>query len=179
MPAVTAATDPLRVVLGPGAFGSADSMRRHVDGFRARGIPAEAIDLPRGRADRAVPVFEALLARDLVIGGHSFGGRVASLAAASPAAATRPPAALIAFGFPLSAHAELRTAHFPRIACPTLIVNGDRDELSPIDVLRERAAHLPNGRLVVLPGAGHQLDDRQLATALDIAADFIRTLRSR
>lgn len=179
MTAPTDPTHPLRVVLGPGAFGHADSMRRHVEGFRARGIAAGAVDLPRGRAERAAPVFEALMGPGVIIGGHSFGGRAASLAAAGPAAASRGPAGLIAFGFPLSAHAELRTAHFPRIACPALIVNGDRDELSPIDVLRELAALLPDGRLVVLPGAGHQLDDRQLAAALDIAADFVRTLRGR
>jgi predicted alpha/beta-hydrolase family hydrolase len=153
-------------------------MRRHVEGLRARGITAEAIDLPRGRAERAAYVFEALIGPGVVIGGHSFGGRAASLAAAAAASGARP-AGLIAFGFPLSAHAGLRTAHFPRIACPALIVNGDRDELSPIDVLRERAALLPRGRLVVLPGAGHQLDDRQLDAALDIAADFVRTLRTR
>ena len=165
---------PLRVVLGPGAFGTAESMRRHVDGLRARGIAAEAVDLPRGRAERAAPVFAALRGQaGIVAGGHSFGGRAASLAAAEPEAAF---AGLVLFGFPLAGRADERTAHFPRIRCPVLVLNGDADELSPIAVVREKVALLPRGRLIVFPRAGHRLDG-SLDAALDAAASFVRTLR--
>ena len=163
----------MRVVLGPGAFGDAASMARHVAGLRARGVAAEAVDLPRGRAERAALVFEELAAPDVVIGGHSFGGRAASLAAAGPGVEV---AGLLCFGFPLSGQAEERTAHFGRVRCPALLISGDRDELSPMEQLRERAALLPHGRLVALPGAGHDLA-AALDPALDIAADFVRNLR--
>jgi uncharacterized protein len=160
------------VVLGPGAMARAASIARHVDGLRARGIAARAIDLPRGRAERAVPVFAALAGPGVVAGGHSFGGRAASLAAAEPRTDF---AGLVLFGFPLSGRADERTAHFPRIACPVLVLNGTEDELSPIGVLREKVALLPRGRLVALPGAGHGLEGA-LDAALDAAADFVRRL---
>ena len=73
----------LRVVLGPGAMGSPADMAPFVAGLRARGVPAEAVALPRGRAERAAPVFAALAGPEVVAGGHSFGGRAASLAAAA------------------------------------------------------------------------------------------------
>src|SRR5260370_31842444 len=49
--------DSMRVVLGHGASGNAASMKPYVDGFKRRGIDAVAVDLPRGGAERAVPVF--------------------------------------------------------------------------------------------------------------------------
>ena len=165
----------MRVVLGPGAFGDAASLSRHVAGLRARGVEAEAIDLPRGRAERAALVFVELAGPDVVIGGHSFGGRAASLAAAVPGVRA---AGLLCFAFPLAGHADERTAHFPRVRCPALLVSGERDELSPFDELRERAALLPAGRLVGLPGAGHDMGSA-LDRALDIAAGFVHEVMAR
>jgi predicted alpha/beta-hydrolase family hydrolase len=150
----------------------AASMAPYVDGLRRRGIEAEAIDLPRGRAERAAPVFAALAGPDVVAGGHSFGGRAASLAAAEPGVLL---AGLVLFGFPLADRPDERTAHFPRIRCPVLVLNGERDELSPIDDLRERAALLPDGTLVTFPGANHRLEG-VLDEALDAAADFVRAV---
>jgi len=160
-------------VLGPGAAADASSLARHVDGLRARGVAAEALDLPRGRADRAAAVFVALAGPDVVAGGHSFGGRAASLAAAEAEFA-----GLVLFGFPLAGRAEERTAHFPRIRCPVLVLNGERDELSPFPVLRERVALLANARLVGFPGADHRLKG-SLDRALDEAAAFVHTLEAR
>src|SRR5260370_16169493 len=47
----------MRVVLGHGASGNAASMKPYVVGFKRRGIDAVAVDLPRGGAEKAVPVF--------------------------------------------------------------------------------------------------------------------------
>ncbi|HEY4026071.1 MAG TPA: alpha/beta family hydrolase [Candidatus Dormibacteraeota bacterium] len=157
-------------MLGPGAFGSAQSLHRHVAGLKARGIAAEAIDLPRGRAERAAQVFTRLAGPTVVAGGHSYGGRAASLAAAESEFA-----GLILFGFPLAGRAADRTAHFPRVRCPVLVLNGEADEMSPIAVLRERVVLLPRGRLVSYPGAGHRLEGA-LDAALDEAARFVSTL---
>src|SRR5260221_13830200 len=75
----------LRVVLGHGASGTAASMRPHVEGLLKRGIPAEAIDLPKGRAERAMPVLARRIEADpasFVIGGASpIGGGGAALVA--------------------------------------------------------------------------------------------------
>jgi predicted alpha/beta-hydrolase family hydrolase len=163
----------IRVVLGPGAMARADSLARHVAGLRARGVAAQAIDLPTGRAERAAPAFAALAGPDVVAGGHSFGGRAATLAAAEPRTEF---AGLLVFGFPLAGRADERTAHFPRIRCPVLVLNGEADELSPIAVLREKVALLPDGRLVSFPGQGHTLGHAALEQALDIAARFVSSL---
>jgi predicted alpha/beta-hydrolase family hydrolase len=161
----------LRVVLGPGAFGSPAALRRHVEGLRARGVRAEAVALPRGRAERAAEVFRSLAGPNVVAGGHSFGGRAASLAAADA-----PFAGLLLFGFPLAGRADDRTSHFPRITCPVLLLSGERDELSPLAELRRRAALLPRGRLRTFPHADHRLRGA-LDEALDEAAAFIAELR--
>lgn len=161
----------MKVILGPGAFGDAGSMRPYVDGFRERGVDAVAVDLPRGAAARAVPTFLAACPPEpLVAGGHSFGGRVASLAALE-----REFAGLVLFSFPLRLAVRQRTEHWPRITCPVLVLNGEEDELAPIEQLRDAVALLPRGRLITFPRAGHGLGPA-LAEALDEAARFVATL---
>ena len=63
----------MRVILGHGASGNAASMKPYVDGFKRRGIDAIAVDLPRGGAEKAVPVFIKTSGRghDVVGGGQS------------------------------------------------------------------------------------------------------------
>src|SRR5262245_48612135 len=123
---------PLRLYLGHGASGDAASMRPFVDGLAARGITAQAIDLPKRKAEDAVPVWRSLTpdgtpAAPIAAGGHSFGGRVASLAAAEPDSGY---AALVCFSYPLHPpgqpdRTEARIAHWPRISCPVLLLSGE------------------------------------------------------
>lgn len=159
----------MRLVLGPGAFGRAVSMRGYIDGLRRRGVEAVAIDLPRGRAEYAAPRFVEHAGS--AIGGHSFGGRAASLAAAEGGFP-----AVVCFSFPLAGRAPERTAHFGQIRCPVLIVNGTSDRLAPVAELQAAAGRLPWGRLVLLEGAGHGLHG-QLDRALDAAAEFLDSVR--
>ena len=161
----------MKVVLGPGAFGAADSIRPYVDGLRERGVDAIAVDLPRGAAARAVPAFLAACpAGRVVAGGHSFGGRVASLAALE-----REFAGLILFSFPLRSAWRQRTDHWPRIGCPVLVLNGEEDDLAPLADLRQAMTRLPQGRLLLFPDVGHGLGSA-LPDALDDAARFVATL---
>lgn len=46
-------------------------------------------------------------------------------------------------------------AKAPRLALPTLVVHGDRDEIVPYAMGREVAAALPDARLVTVPGGHH------------------------
>jgi len=162
----------LKVVLGPGAMAGPESMGRHVAGLRRRGIEARAIALPRGRAERAAETFREVAGPDVVAGGHSFGGRAASLAAVDA-----PFAGLVLFGFPLAGRGEERTRHLPEIPCPVLILQGEADELSPIDELRSLLERAPRIRLITFPGAPHNLGS-SLPAALDEAAAFIRELET-
>ena len=89
----------LHCYLGHGASGTAASMLPFVTGLQARGLDAMAIELPRRRAEDALPAFHLAVpdASGVVVGGHSYGGRVASLAAAEDAARY---AALVLFSHP-------------------------------------------------------------------------------
>jgi predicted alpha/beta-hydrolase family hydrolase len=166
-----------RIYVAHGASGSAASMRPHVRGLRARGLAAEAVQLPRGKAERAVPTYREAVppAGDAVIGGHSFGGRVASLLAAD-----EPYAGLVLLSYPLHAPGaperwDERTIHWPRIACPVLLLSGDRDPFARIELLRDAVERLPRHELVVFPGVRHGIGPR-LDEALDLIAAFVRGL---
>jgi uncharacterized protein len=168
-----------RIILGHGASGTAASMQPYVAGLAARGLQARAVDLPRGRAAAAIAVFvtAATADPDLCLGGHSFGGRMASMAAAQLSEAGTPPPALVCFSYPLHRpglpEIESRTAHWPAIKCPVLLLSGDRDPFARVELLRGAVARLPDVELVVFAGDGHGLP-KQREAALDAAADFLR-----
>lgn len=165
------------IFLAPGASGSVASMRPHLEGLRRRGIPAEGVSLPKGVAERALPRYRdaAPAGRGSIIGGQSFGGRVASLLAAE-----EPYAGVVLFSYPLHPPGRTerwrdRTAHWARIACPVLLLSGDRDPFARIELLREAVEQLPHHELVVYPGLRHGIGPR-LDDALDRVAAFARSL---
>lgn len=154
-------------------------MAPFVAGLRARGIDAVAIDLPRRKAEDALPAFHQVVpsAVDVAIGGHSYGGRVASLAAAEPEAQY---AGLVLFSYPLHPpgspeRTDARIAHWPAIRCPVLLLSGESDPFARIDLLRTAVARLANAELVTYPRLGHTLKP-VLDDALDRAAAFLSGL---
>ena len=166
-----------RIVLAPGASGNVSQLHPHRDGLVARGLEVQLLSLPKGSAERAVPVYrEAVpeaVRHAVAIGGQSFGGRVASLIAAEA-----PPAALVVFCYPLHAPGRHeawrdRTAHWPNVRCPVLLLSGESDPFARIDLLREAVGQLPNATLHTWPGVGHGLRP-VLAEAMDLVVDFIR-----
>jgi pimeloyl-ACP methyl ester carboxylesterase len=46
-------------------------------------------------------------------------------------------------------------ADLPRIACPTLVLVGDADAVTPPERAREMAQAIPGARLVIVPDCGH------------------------
>ena len=166
-----------RIILAPGASGGVERLHPHADGLRRRGFDVELVALPRGPAERAVaPYRVAIDDHDLastVIGGNSFGGRVASLIAAET-----PPAALVLMCYPLHAPGrhdawDDRTAHWPAIDCPVLLLSGEADPFARIDLLRRAVERLGNGSLHTWPRLGHGLGP-VLEEALDLVAAFVR-----
>jgi predicted alpha/beta-hydrolase family hydrolase len=173
-----------RLYLAPGASGSAASMAPWIEGLRTRGVEAHPVSLPRGRAEAAVGRFLAQVPDEpgAVLGGQSFGGRVASLAVAGglpPDAPRRrhPFAGLVCLCYPLHRPgapemAPARTAHWPAIATPALLLSGTSDPFARLDLLEAAVPALPGGRLVTYPRLGHSLapvrDD-----ALDRIAAFL------
>jgi uncharacterized protein len=171
----------IRFFVGHGASGSAASMAPHVEGLRRRGIAAEAIDLPLKKAEAAVVALRAIVPDRpgpdgtlIAVGGQSYGGRVASLAAAEP---DTDYAALVFFSYPLHPpgapdKAAERTAHWPAIRCPVLLLSGEADPFARIELLRAAVPLLRNAELVTYPGLGHALWP-VLEDALDRTARFL------
>jgi hypothetical protein len=181
-----------RVFLGHGASGTAASMRPFVDGLAARGVPATAVDLPRRRAEAAVSAWLAAVppAPGVIVGGHSYGGRVASLAAAEVAslaaagspmeAASSGYAGVVLFSYPLHPpgapdRAVARAAHWPAIGVPVLLLSGGSDPFARLDLLRSAVRSLPDAELVTYPRLGHGLRP-VLDDVLDRVAAFVRRI---
>jgi predicted alpha/beta-hydrolase family hydrolase len=151
-------------------------MRPYVERLQELGIDASALRLPKGPAERAMRPLRDQVGSGLVtavIGGHSFGGRVASMVAAET-----PPAGLVLLSYPLHRPGrveELRVGHWRRIACPVLLLSGDRDQFARVDLLRRSVRRLPHAELHIYPGLRHGL----LAVADDVAdrvAGFVKGL---
>ncbi|HEY8846358.1 MAG TPA: alpha/beta family hydrolase [Candidatus Limnocylindrales bacterium] len=174
----------IRFYVGHGASGSAASMAGHVRGLVARGVDARAIDLPLRKAEAAVEALRAIVPDGagapgadgiaIAVGGQSYGGRVASLAAAEP---DTDYAALVLFSYPLHApgapgKAAERTAHWPAIRCPVLLLSGEADPFARIELLRAAVPLLRDAELVTYPRLGHTLKP-VLDDALDRTAAFL------
>jgi predicted alpha/beta-hydrolase family hydrolase len=147
-----------RILIAPGASGDPKQLAPHAAGLRERGYDVEVVSLPKGTVERAMPVYREAIGADpsaVVTGGQSFGGRVATLQAAD-----EPPRALVLFAYPLHAPGRHeawreRSAHWPRISCPVLLLSGEADPLARIDLLREAVGQLRAATLVTYPGVGH------------------------
>ena len=161
--------------LGHGASGDAGTMAPWVRQLATLGVRAQAVNLPKSSAARAQDVFRALLVEEptAAIGGHSYGGRMASLVAADQSVS-----GLILLSYPLHRPGhpdDLRTAHWPRIACPVLVLSGDRDQFAQIDLLERETAKLRDHELVVYPGQRHGL----LSVISDAASRIAAFLQER
>jgi uncharacterized protein len=167
------------ILLGHGASGGPASMKPYVEGLGRRGVEAAAVPatgkLPM-RAEKAADVFRAMLLEHprAIIGGHSYGGRVASMVAAADGGP-----GLVLFSYPLHRPGrpeDLRTAHWPSITCPVLLLSGESDPFARVELLRESVKLLPRAELVTYPGVGHGLTrgPKVLDDALDRVAQFAR-----
>jgi hypothetical protein len=106
----------------------------------------------------AVSYLRGRVAGPIVLGGHSYGGRQATmLAAEEPDVAE----ALLLLSYPLhppDKPAQLRTAHFPQLRTPALFVSGTKDGFGSPEELREALALVPGRHeLLLLEKAGHDL----------------------
>ncbi len=115
--------------------------------------------------------------RRLFIGGHSMGGRAASMLAAEHYAAD----GLILFSYPLHPPAkpdQLRTAHLDQIQLPVLTFSGTEDEFCTLDVLAKFAG--PNWKLVAIEGGDHSLKVKKASgrSNKDVSAELATNLEN-
>ena len=116
---------------------------------------------------QAVNALKKIIAGRVFLGGHSYGGRQASMLAADDPSVV---AALLLLSYPLHPPhrpTQLRTAHFPRLRVPSLFVSGTRDEFGSVEEITSALARVPaQTRLLVIEGAGHSLARRNEFAAL-------------
>jgi uncharacterized protein len=126
---------------------------------RPHGPPALA-DAARDRANlrEAVDELRTLAKGRIFLGGHSYGGRQATmLAAEDPRAAD----ALLLLSYPLHPPAQpvkSRTAHFPQLRTRAMFVHGAKDTFGSPEEMRAALLLAPAATsLVILDRAGHDL----------------------
>lgn len=191
------------MVLAHGAGARMDSqfMQRMADGLAAEGLRVVRFEFPymqarratgrRSAPDRAPVLLDHWLAviercgspENLVIGGKSLGGRIASMVADEAGVG-----GLVCLGYPFHPPGKpdrLRVAHLAELSTPALIVQGERDpfgsraevsgyELSPAI----RVAFLEDGDHSFAPRArsGHTLEGH-LTEAIRLVAEFVQGLQ--
>ena len=92
----------------------------------------------------------------LVAGGKSLGGRMTSNACAKTGLTGV--AGLVFLGFPLHAPGKAgveRAAHLERVGIPMLFLQGTRDALAEIALMRDVTGRLPKATLHVVEGGDH------------------------
>jgi len=178
------------VALTHGAGGSKQSpmLIKLCDQWAANGWLAIRYDLPyRRRRPKGPPsgspkadqegIAEAVeLARELVggrvvAGGHSYGGRMTSMAVADGLAVD----VLTLFSYPLHPPGKperARTEHLPRIAVPTVFTHGTSDPFGTLDEIGAAAAMVAGPTTIVeVTGGRHDLGSKTLdVPALAVAA---------
>jgi uncharacterized protein len=161
-------------VLAPGYGGTAKQpiLRKLASALSGFAIESRAVTFgtrgSRPSKDYASEVDDLRAARDLLRGegyerialvGRSFGGRIAAFLAER-----EPPDALVILGHPIAPPTRPRPrdeAALAAMICPTLIVQGDKDELGPFVVLERIAANNPRIDLVRIADTGHDFGPRE------------------
>lgn len=161
---------------GAGSDCEAPLLRALAGAFAHAGFVVLRCDLPFRQARPVGPPWPATAARDreglrravgalrsvvnghISLGGHSYGGRQASvLMAEEPALAET----LLLLSYPLHPprrRRELRTEHFPALRTPTLFVHGSRDPFGSLDELKTAMRLIPaSTMLLTVERAGHDL----------------------
>ena len=175
-PTATASGKGLVLTHGAGSTCESPLLCAVAETFSAAGFFVLRCDLPFRQQRSTGPPFPGSAVRDreglqrasaamreitagyVILGGHSYGGRQATLLAAeTPGVADR----LLLLSYPLHPPRkpeELRTQHFPHLRTPALFIHGERDPFGSIEEMTTaiRAIPAPH-RLVKVEKAGHEL----------------------
>ena len=153
---------PLLIVVARALAESGITVLRCDLSFRQRhphgppGVGSAARD--REGLRQALAALRKIVPGRVFLGGHSYGGRQASMLAAEDASVA---AALLLLSYPLHPPrrpAQLRTAHLPQLRVPSLFVQGTRDEFASAEEIISALALIPaRTSLLMIEGAGHNL----------------------
>jgi len=136
--------------------------------------PANAIR-DRDALRRAVSLMRGLKNSRVFLGGHSYGGRQATmLASEEPQLAD----GLLLLSYPLHPPRkpdQLRTSHFPRLTTSTFFVHGTRDPFATTAEMNSALELIPASHAMLeVDGAGHDLRPKRTANELPsrVVAEF-------
>jgi uncharacterized protein len=136
-------------------------------------FPAGAKD-DRDGIREAVQSIRTEFSGRIVLGGHSYGGRQASMAAAEDAQLAN---GLVLLSYPLhppSKPTQLRTAHFPNLRTKTLFMHGSRDPFGSVEEIQAAIVTIPAmHKLHVVESAGHELGRPPSKTA-EVVREVVR-----
>src|SRR5579863_3749029 len=106
----------------------------------------------------ALEAIRKLAPGEVFLGGHSYGGRQATMLCADESGVAD---GLLLFSYPLHPPRkleQLRTQHFPRLQTPSLFVHGTRDPFGTIAEMETAIKLIPaTPRLLAVENAGHDL----------------------
>lgn len=137
---------------------------------RAHGPPGPG-DAARDREGlkNAVAVLRRQVQGRMFLGGHSYGGRQATMLCAEDPALVH---GLLLFSYPLHPPrkpAQLRTQHLPNLRNPSLFVQGSRDPFGSIEEIEKALKLIPaKTKLLAIEGAGHDLNFRNAKAGADL-----------
>jgi predicted alpha/beta-hydrolase family hydrolase len=141
-------------------------------------------DAKRDRAGlkNAIAVLKSRASGRVFLGGHSYGGRQASMLCAeiaekSPEAAPELAAGLLLLSYPLHPPRkpeQLRTQHFFHLQTPSLFVQGTRDPFGSIAEIEQALKLIPaKTELLTVEGAGHDLGFKGKAGREELSANVL------
>ncbi len=175
-PVASASGRGLVVTHGAGSNCESPLLRAVAETFAAAGFFVLRCDLPYRQQRSTGPPFPGAAVRDreglqraseamreitpefVILGGHSYGGRQATLLAAeTPGVADM----LLLLSYPLHPPRkpeQPRTQHFPQLRTPALFIHGTRDPFGTIEEMSTALRAIPaRHRLVTVEKAGHEL----------------------
>lgn len=142
-------------------------------------------DAKRDRAGlrNAIAAVRPVASGRIFLGGHSYGGRQASmLCAERPENALEEAAGLLLLSYPLHPPRkpeQLRTQHFFNLQTPALFVQGTRDPFGSIAELEQALKLIPaKTRFLTVEGAGHDLGFKGKARQQDLPAHVLKEFRA-
>ena len=139
---------------------------------RPKGPPSGSSATDIAGIVEAVAVVRGLADGPVIAGGHSYGGRLTSMAVADGLELD----VLTLFSYPLHPPGKperARTEHLPRITVPTVFTHGTADPFGTLEEIRPAAALINAATTIVeVTGARHDLGSKKMdvpALAVDAA----------
>ena len=124
---------------------------------------------------RAVEIVRKKVSGRIFLGGHSYGGRQATMLCAEEPDLVD---GLLLLSYPLHPPRkpeQLRTQHFPQLKTQSLFVHGTRDALGLIDEMAEALKLIPGKRLLVpIKDARHDLGFQGKKQNLQLAPNVLQ-----